>query len=86
LSFFQELLAKMMHAEDERKVVLKDLSRRMFEKFSNSYNMWKNCVDFVAILDVLTSLAEYARNQNTTCTPEMVENDGQGVSDSFLAK
>lgn len=61
----------MQAAEEERNAVLKDLSRRIFEKFSLHYNRWKQCVDCVAELDVLASLAEYARNQCTVCVPEV---------------
>lgn len=62
----------MQQAEEERNNVLKDLSRRIFEKFSKHYSLWKQCVDCVAHLDVLGSLAEFAKNQNTICVPEIL--------------
>lgn len=66
----------MQAAEDERNTILKDLSRRIFEKFSNQYNLWKQCVDCVSEIDVLASLAEYARTQNTSmCIPELVNSE-----------
>ncbi|XP_075160076.1 DNA mismatch repair protein Msh6 [Haematobia irritans] len=72
-------LKKMQAAEEERNILLKDLSRRIFEKFSQHYSLWKQCVDCVAEIDVLASLAEYARMQNTSiCIPDIVNpEDGQ---------
>lgn len=66
------LLKDMQSAEEARNVVLKDLARRLFEKFSNHYEQWKQCVDCVANLDVLAGLAEYARQQLVICVPELV--------------
>ncbi|XP_061395434.1 probable DNA mismatch repair protein Msh6 [Musca vetustissima] len=69
----RSLLKRMLNAEDERNAILKDLSRRIFEKFSQHYQLWKQCVDCVAEIDVLASLAEYARTQSTSmCMPELV--------------
>lgn len=67
----KNFLKQMQQAEDERNTVLKDLSRRIFEKFSNHYNIWKQCVDCISTLDVLGSLAEYSRSQQTICIPEL---------------
>lgn len=69
----KSFLKRMIAIEDRRNAVLKDLSRRIFEKFSNHYNVWKICVDFVATLDILASFAEYARNQGDTCIPIIVD-------------
>ncbi|XP_011196235.2 probable DNA mismatch repair protein Msh6 [Zeugodacus cucurbitae] len=69
----RSLLKQLQHAETERDVILKDLSRRIFEKFSKHYELWKQCVDCVANLDVLASLAEYARAQQVICVPELHE-------------
>ncbi|EDV52086.1 probable DNA mismatch repair protein Msh6 [Drosophila erecta] len=66
------LLKDMQHAEETRNMVLKDLARRLFEKFSNHYDQWKQCIDCVANLDVLGSLAEYAGQQMVICVPELV--------------
>lgn len=71
-------LKQMIAVEDRRNSVLKDLSRRIFEKFSKHYNVWKKCVDLVGMLDVLGSFAEYARNQGNTCVPEIVEGNIEG--------
>lgn len=65
-------LKDMQQAEDTRNLVLKDLARRLFEKFSSHYEQWKQCIDCVANLDVLGSLAEYAGQQITICVPELV--------------
>ncbi|KAL5292296.1 MSH6 family protein [Megaselia abdita] len=69
----KEFLRRMMQAEDNRAKVLKDLSRRIYEKFSINYNLWKQATDCVSILDILCGLAEYARNLNVFCLPEFVE-------------
>ncbi|XP_017135484.1 probable DNA mismatch repair protein Msh6 [Drosophila miranda] len=74
------LLKDMQQAEDAKNVVLKDLARRLFEKFSNHYEQWKQCIDCVANLDVLGSLAEYARQQMIICVPELVS----GVDQPFI--
>ncbi|EDW70562.1 probable DNA mismatch repair protein Msh6 [Drosophila virilis] len=66
------LLKDMQQAEEARNAVLKDLARRLFEKFSNHYQQWKQCIDCVATLDVLAALAEYARQQLVICVPELV--------------
>ncbi|XP_059613842.1 probable DNA mismatch repair protein Msh6 [Phlebotomus argentipes] len=71
----RDLVKRITVAEDQKKVVLKDLMRRIFEKFSNNHDLWKQCVSNVAILDVLTSLAEYARNSRETCVPEIIEGE-----------
>lgn len=68
-----------MEAEAQRNNVLKDLQRRMFEKFSNHYNMWKTCIELVSTLDVLTSLAVYGQNQNQDiCFPEILGEQTDG--------
>lgn len=78
----KEFLRQMLNAEDRRSSVLRDLSRRMFEKFSNEYKLWKRCIDLTATLDVLTSLATYGRNQSEACYPEIVD-ISNGVSFSL---
>lgn len=71
----REFLKQMMQTEDKRKAVLKDLARRIFEKFSNAYDMWKTCVDLVGTLDVLTALAEFGRSSGSTCFPVILDDD-----------
>ncbi|XP_017844448.2 probable DNA mismatch repair protein Msh6 [Drosophila busckii] len=71
------LLKEMQQAEDVRNEVLKDLARRLFEKFSKHYAQWHQCVDCVAHIDVLAALAEYARQQLVSCVPELVAANGQ---------
>ncbi|XP_034484101.1 probable DNA mismatch repair protein Msh6 [Drosophila innubila] len=71
------LLKDMQQAEDARNIVLKDLARRLFEKFSNHYEQWKQCIDCVSTLDVLASLAEYARQQLVICVPELASAQAQ---------
>ncbi|XP_053670072.1 probable DNA mismatch repair protein Msh6 [Anopheles nili] len=74
----RQFLKQMIQLEDRRKAVLKDLARRIFEKFSLEYAMWKGCIDLVATLDVLTSLAEYARTEGATCVPKLLQEDPLG--------
>lgn len=71
----RQLLKDLMQAEDQRNNVLKDLLRRMFEKFSQEYEVWKKVVDCVSILDCLTACTVYGQNQNQICFPEIVENN-----------
>lgn len=75
----RQLLKEMMQVEDQRNAVLKDLLRRMFEKFSDEYNVWKKVVDCVGILDCLTAFTVYGQNQNQICFPDIVDNDGEPI-------
>lgn len=75
----KEFLKRMIQAEDQRKAVLGDITRKIFEKFSQNYDEWKHLVNLVSTLDVLVSLAEYARNQNNTCLPEILEMSDESV-------
>lgn len=79
----KDFLKRMLSAEDRRSAVLKDLSRRMFEKFSNEFDMWKKCADIVAILDVLTALATYGLNQGQSCFAEILDS-ADGVRNFLL--
>lgn len=65
----------MLEAEDDKNAALNDLSRRMFEKFSVEYNLWKLATELTATLDVLTSLATYANNQSQLCFPVILSNE-----------
>lgn len=71
----RQLRSEMMQAEEQRDNVLKDLLRRMFERFSNEYEVWKKIIDCIGILDCLTSLAVYGQNQTEICFPEIVGNE-----------
>lgn len=68
----------MLAAEEQKNKVLKDLLRRIMERFSENYEVWKKVVDCVAILDCLTALTVYGQNQNQMCFPEIVESDADG--------
>ncbi|XP_030375473.1 probable DNA mismatch repair protein Msh6 [Scaptodrosophila lebanonensis] len=70
-------LKEMQKAEEARTAVLNDLARRIFEKFSNHYEKWKQCIDCVSNLDVLGALAVYARQQHVVCVPEIIASDVQ---------
>ncbi|XP_071443543.1 DNA mismatch repair protein Msh6 [Hetaerina americana] len=67
----KELLDKMMAAEDKKAAALRDLSRKIFEQFSNHNFKWAAAVECIAALDVLMSLAEHTRSQEgETCVPK----------------
>ena len=57
-------------ALDKKQCIFEDLERRLFAKFSNNYVSWKKAVHSAAVLDVLLSLADYVRGENT-CVPEI---------------
>lgn len=62
----------MIAVEEQKTAVLKDLSRRIFEKFSTHYNQWEVAVHCVATLDVLLAFAEFARQQGgDVCLPDV---------------
>lgn len=68
----QAFLAQMMQAEQNKHNVLKDLNRRIFEKFSQSHMLWQKAINCISILDVIISLSEYTRLQsNDMCVPEV---------------
>ncbi|EFN63608.1 Probable DNA mismatch repair protein Msh6 [Camponotus floridanus] len=66
----KELLARQINTEEHRDKVLKDLNRRIFAQFSEKYDMWHRAIYKVATMDVLISLADYARNGDM-CIPEI---------------
>ncbi|XP_011703725.1 PREDICTED: probable DNA mismatch repair protein Msh6 [Wasmannia auropunctata] len=68
----KELLARQMNAEEHKDKVLKDLNRRIFAQFSEKYDMWHTAVYKLATMDVLISLADYARNGDM-CIPKIQE-------------
>lgn len=65
-------LKQLMACEEQRNNVLKDLLRRLFEKFSQEYDTWKCINDSVAALDCLSALAVYGQNLSEFCFPEIV--------------
>ncbi|XP_045779005.1 probable DNA mismatch repair protein Msh6 isoform X2 [Maniola jurtina] len=68
----KEFLARMIAAEEQKTNVLKDLSRRIFEKFSSSYNQWESAIKCIATLDILLSFTEFARQQSgDVCLPDV---------------
>ncbi|CAH0731815.1 unnamed protein product, partial [Brenthis ino] len=74
----KDFLARMIAAEEHKTNVLKDLSRRIFEKFSTNYNEWEMAVKCIATLDILLSFAEFARQQiGDVCLPEVTFEKGQ---------
>ncbi|XP_046478017.1 probable DNA mismatch repair protein Msh6 [Neodiprion pinetum] len=58
----KELLERQIAAETNKDKVLKDISRRIFAKFSEKYDVWCSAVYQLATLDVLTAFAEYSQS------------------------
>ncbi|XP_063832736.1 probable DNA mismatch repair protein Msh6 [Ostrinia nubilalis] len=74
----KDLLARMIAAEDQKTTVLKDLSRRIFEKFSSTYDQWESAVKCISTLDILLSFTEFARQQSgDICLPEVTFDSNQ---------
>lgn len=69
----KEFLKQMQNLELRKKGVQNDFAGRVFERFSQNYAKYKTICGLVAKLDVLASLAEYARNLSVVCTPEIHE-------------
>ncbi|CAB3233361.1 unnamed protein product [Arctia plantaginis] len=68
----KDFLARMIAAEEQKTNVLKDLSRRIFEKFSTHYNQWETAVQCLSTLDILLAFTEFARQQTgDVCLPEL---------------
>lgn len=78
----KDFLSRMQKLEESKKEVMNDFAGRVYSKFSKHYNKFKTISGLVAKLDVLAGLAEYARNQNAVCMPEIHdirENDGESL-------
>lgn len=79
----KDFLKRMQMLEERKKNILNDFARKVFENFSSHYSQYKVIVNLVAKLDVLSSLAEYARNQSTVCIPDIHEMS-ETAGESFL--
>lgn len=79
----KEFLKRMQALEERKKNVMNDFARRVFENFSKYYAKYKTIVGLVAKLDVLVSLAEYARNQSIVCLPD-IHDIAEASGDSLL--
>lgn len=63
----------MLRAEAEKAKIIQDLNRRIFEKFSERSEEWEIVIQCLMMLDVLCSLAEYARTYaDDICLPEIL--------------
>nr|XP_023023004.1 probable DNA mismatch repair protein Msh6 [Leptinotarsa decemlineata] len=68
----KELLAAMMRTEAERNELILDLNRRIFEQFSEKHQQFDQAIQCLTILDVLCSLADYARTYSMElCIPDV---------------
>lgn len=69
----RELAVDMARAENERGKVILDINRRVFEKFSEKYEVFSQVVHCLSMLDVLCSLAEYASTYSQDiCIPKIL--------------
>ncbi|CAG2053472.1 unnamed protein product [Timema podura] len=68
----KDLLSRQLATEEQKKNVLKDLSRRIFEQFSSRYTDWSRAVQCLAVLDVLLTFTEYSLGERETCMPTFV--------------
>ncbi|XP_075984806.1 DNA mismatch repair protein Msh6 isoform X2 [Anticarsia gemmatalis] len=74
----KDFLARMIAAEEQKTNVLKDLSRRIFEKFSTHYNQWETAVQCLSTLDILLAFTEFARQQSgDVCLPDVTYSENQ---------
>lgn len=68
----RELAADMAKAENERGKVILDINRRIFEKFSEKYEEFSRVIYCLSILDVISSLSEYANTYSEDiCIPKI---------------
>lgn len=70
----------MLRAEAERTKIVQDLNRRIFEKFSDRYEEWETVIQCLKMLDVLCSLAEYARTYAENICMPMLNSAAESVS------
>ncbi|KAF8791514.1 DNA mismatch repair protein Msh6 like protein [Argiope bruennichi] len=67
----KNLLARLTSAEESRASALKDITRRIFARFDENYNMWKSAVHCISILDALISLVLYCKSSEVPmCRPK----------------
>lgn len=79
----KSFLFRQKRAEEMKANILRDLSRRVFEQFSDKYEGWISAIQCVSVLDVLMSFTEYCKSEVAeTCWPDFVEPES-GVSVGF---
>ncbi|XP_035217076.1 DNA mismatch repair protein Msh6-like isoform X2 [Stegodyphus dumicola] len=67
----KDFVTRISKAEENRKVALRDVARRIFAQFDKDYNMWKAAVHCLSVLDVLISLLTYYKTSAVTmCRPK----------------
>ncbi|XP_037070019.1 DNA mismatch repair protein Msh6-like isoform X2 [Pollicipes pollicipes] len=75
----KELLARQLAAEEQRTAALRDISRRMFARFSRHQAVWERAVQCLGLLDGLLALARFSRGAEVSCRPELVTGADQAV-------
>jgi DNA mismatch repair protein MSH6 len=72
----QKLLPKLEAAREAKEIVVGDISRQMFCKFCEHYQLWMRCVESLAQLDCLCSLTIASRYaEGESCRPETCEGE-----------
>jgi DNA mismatch repair protein MSH6 len=56
----EDMLARMIDAEERRDAALKDTMRTIFHSFDTHFKLWDSAVECLAVLDVLISLSTYS--------------------------
>lgn len=71
-----KLLAELMIAEEERGKALDSIMANIFGQFSRKFQLWTTAIECVAVVDVLQSLARFARSLKANgleiCRPEII--------------
>lgn len=69
------LIAELENAESKRETVLKDIFRRLLERFDRNYSLWSQAIKSVACLDALISLSKtkqtFELHGAVSCLPQL---------------
>ncbi|XP_021954650.1 DNA mismatch repair protein Msh6 [Folsomia candida] len=68
----KEFLDRIQRIETKREEVLRDITRRVFEKFDKSHDTWKVAISCIAELDAIISLKTFSESQEEMCRPKVV--------------
>jgi DNA mismatch repair protein MSH6 len=82
-TFIDKHFAKLTTYEEQMKRILDSVLADIFGQFLRKSKLWAAAIECVAILDVLQSIAKFARsllaNGVDICRPKFVENDEQPI-------
>lgn len=65
-------MPELEQAVYRKETLLKDITRRIFARFSQSYWMWRRAIDVLSELDCLGSLAITSLHQEGACACPLV--------------